>query len=135
MSAYLDSCWVFGEVEEPLRWTVKDPPVVVPARHAVRTPRDNTLHHVNSLTPPAPKPNQTGLTAHPRTACNDEDSQTTASTQRSGLFMSRFHTSFSDRKGCVFDPEIQQWRERLAPILCPLPSISSFLDVLFGFQR
>lgn len=40
---YLDSGRVFGEVEEPLRWSVEDAPVV--ARHAVRAAGDDTLHH------------------------------------------------------------------------------------------
>lgn len=50
VSAYLDSGRVCGEAEEPLRWSVKDPPVVVHARHPVRTPRDDTLHHVGGHT-------------------------------------------------------------------------------------
>lgn len=42
---YLDSCGVFGEFEEPLRWSVEDPPVN--GHRTVRTPGDDTLHHAS----------------------------------------------------------------------------------------
>lgn len=79
---------------------------------ATRFGHPETTHFTMlTVTPPPPKPNQPGLTAHPSPAYNRLGSETTATTQRSGLFTSCFRTRFSDRKRCVFDPETQQCRE------------------------
>lgn len=93
---YLDSCRVFGEVKEPLRWSVEDVPVNV--QQTVRTAGDNTLHHA-SCHPSAPrtKPTWVNSASEPRS-----DPERRPETQPAGLFSVfccvAFHAWVSDRK-------------------------------------
>lgn len=89
---YLDSGRVFGEVEEPLRWSVEDAPVV--ARHAVRAAGDDTLHHGDRTRSQPNRTDGTNPTSEPRSLRCAARSESTATARRFGFVYAPIPRSF-----------------------------------------